>query len=589
MPIARTNSEIVLKDTIAALVRTALTKIPALADNDTDPGIERARDQQHGDYASNIALRLAKPAGMNPRALASLIVENLPAHECIESVDIAGPGFINFSLVSDAGYSVIAEVIKAGEAFGHAPAKSGPRHLVEYISANPTGPLHVGHGRLAAFGASVAQLLMAAGYPVAEEYYVNDAGRQMEILALSVLVRRLQARGEAIALPVAGYQGDYISDIAKACEDDFDNVTAKDIVGDIEIADSEESKDKFIDAAIGNAQKAMGTDRFSRLRRFALTEILNDIKNDLAEFGVVPDVWFSEESLSDDGSIDEALKRVDDHGLLYEKNGATWFRATKLGDEKDRVVVRDNGKKTYFASDIAYHYNKRQRGFEHLLDVLGSDHHGYVARIRAGLEAMGYEGECLDVSLIQFVSLYRNGEKVQMSTRAGKFVTLRELRDEVGNDAARFFYVMRSNDQHLDFDMDLAVSRSNENPVYYIQYAHARIASVFRQMEEKSLSYDQAAGLSNLELLVEQKEKGLATVISRFPETIVRAAEQRAPHLLANYLRELATQFHAMYNAVVFITDDAALRNARLTLISAAQQTLRNGLTILGVSAPEQM
>ncbi|MEM7278102.1 MAG: arginine--tRNA ligase, partial [Pseudomonadota bacterium] len=503
---------------------------------------------------------------------------------------------------ADAGFACIATALEQGSRYGYGNEKKEPRYLVEYVSANPTGPLHVGHGRHAAYGASVSRILKAAGFPVAQEYYVNDAGRQMEILAISVLIRALQLRSgdSALPMPAAGYQGEYIKDIAKGIVDDYEDVSASDLQGELgdempegSGGDDALSPDAYIDGLIENAQCKLGDDRFNKLRRHALNEVLDDIRDDMAEFGVHPDVWFSEESLSLDGTIDNALERVREHGLLYEKGGATWFKATELGDEKDRVVVRDNGKKTYFASDIAYHFNKRERGFDRLLDILGSDHHGYIARVRAGMQAMGYDPESLDVSLVQFVTLYRNKRKVQMSTRSGKFVTLRELRNEVGNDAARFFYVMRSNDQHLDFDLDLARSQSNENPVYYVQYAHARIASVFRQLAEKNFDYDQAEGLSHLAALTEMQEKALASDIARYPEIIQRAADKRAPHVLVNYLRELATQFHSLYNAnegqYRFIVDDAALRNARLALISAAKITLASGLDLLGVSAPERM
>ncbi|MEO0519799.1 MAG: arginine--tRNA ligase [Cyanobacteria bacterium P01_A01_bin.116] len=555
-----------------------------------DIALEHTRDPAHGDFTSNIAMRLAKPMRMAPRDLAAAFIERLPADPAVTKVEIAGPGFINFYLAADTGLAIVREILDAGAQFGRADARATPRYLVEYVSANPTGPLHVGHGRHAAYGASVAQLLLAAGYPVHQEYYVNDAGRQMEILAVSVLLRRLQqlSAAEPVALPRAAYQGDYIVAIAEALDSSYDSVDMARLYEGVP-ADSDESKDAHIDAIIDNAQAALGILGFSSLRRYALDAILADIRIDLAEFGVKPDAFFSEESLADDGSIDAALDKVREHGLLYEQGGATWFRATELGDEKDRVVVRDNGKKTYFASDIAYHYNKRERGFDQLLDILGSDHHGYVARVRAGMQAMGYDPASLDVSLVQFVSLFRGGEKQAMGTRSGKFVTLRALREAVGNDAARFFYIMRSNDQHLDFDMDLAVSKTNENPVYYIQYAHARVARVAEQLFEAGHVFKRDEGIANLALLEQPQEKALANALARYPELIQRAAEQRAPHALANYLREVATLFHSLYNAHRFVVDDSALRNARMALIFATQQVIRNGLGILGVSAPEKM
>jgi len=348
-------------------------------------------------------------------------------------------------------------------------------------------------------------------------------------------------------------------------------------------------KDQYIDALVHRMQALLGAGDFSRVFDLGLDDILADIRDDLAGFGVTYDHWYSERSLSGNGAIDRALARLTDQGRCYLKDGALWFRATEFGDEKDRVVVRENGQKTYFASDIAYHLEKRERGFDLLLDVLGADHHGYVARVRAGLVAMGEPGESLEVRLVQFVSLFRGGEKAQMSTRSGEFITLRELRREVGDDAARLFYVMRSNDQHLDFDLELAKSRSNDNPVYYIQYAHARVASVFRQLADRGLAFDRAGGLAALDTLADPSEQALMTEITRWPEIVELAAAQRAPHMVVHYLRELATAFHAFYNAQQFIVEDATTRNARLALASATQQVIRNGLAILGVSAPETM
>jgi arginyl-tRNA synthetase len=586
-----------LKDTIANLVGRALAALPELHDQPElaalDPEIERARDARHGDFASNVALRLAKPARCNPRKLAESIVAHLPEDPAIARVEIAGPGFINFFVTEDAAHAVVADIHRLGERFGYAEARAEPRVLVEYISANPTGPLHVGHGRLAAYGATLANLLRAAGYPVDEEYYVNDAGRQMEILAVSVWVRLLQSAGESLPFPQAGYRGGYIADIATelAATPGAGRYTAAaaEVLDGLPADGDGDAREAYIDALIARAETLLGDDAFDAVRAFALERILDDIREDLAEFGVRPGNFFSERSLSDDGSIDAALAALREHGVLYEKNGAVWFRATDYGDEKDRVVVRDNGKKTYFASDIAYHYNKCLRGYDLLLDVLGSDHHGYVTRVRAGIEAMGFPGERLEVQLVQFVALYRGGEKLQMGTRSGNFVTLRELRNEVGNDAARFFYIMRSNDQHLDFDLELAKSRSNDNPVYYIQYAHARVASVFRQLDGSGQAWRPDNGLAKLGLLSESHESELMTALARFPETVASAAARRAPQTIVNYLRELANAFHTYYNAHVFLVDDGDLRDARLALITAAQQVLRNGLAILGVSAPDKM
>jgi arginyl-tRNA synthetase len=464
--------------------------------------------------------------------------------------------------------------------------------MVEFVSANPTGPLHVGHGRHAAFGASLANILDAAGYEVYREYYINDAGRQMDILAASVWLRYLESFGEQFPFPSNGYRGDYVRPIADKLVEragrTLHKPAAEVFVGlppDAPVGD----KDAYIDAVIERARTLLGADGFRQAFELALGDILADIRDDLEEFGVRYDSWFSERSLADNGAIDHALDLLRRNDVVYRKDGAEWFRATDFGDEKDRVVVRENGAKTYFASDIAYHLNKRERGHEQLIDVLGSDHHGYIARVRAGLVAMGQPGDCLDVRLMQFVTLYRGGEKVQMSTRSGEFITLRELRREVGNDAARFFYVLRSNEQHLDFDMQLATSRSNENPVFYIQYAHARVCSVLRQMREKGFEHDEARGRASLDRLAEPHEQALLATLSRYPEVLEMAAQQRAPHALVHYLRELATDFHAYYNAHQFLVDDAAVRDARLCLVRGVRQVVCSGLGLLGVSAPEAM
>jgi arginyl-tRNA synthetase len=583
-----------LKSNIAHLVEQALELLPVL-ENTPDgsmisQSVERTRDSRHGDFATNIAMRLAKTVGKSPRELAAQIIEYLPDSEFVESVEIAGPGFINFHVGSAAFHQELAAILESGERYGRVEAKKEPRYLLEFVSANPTGPLHVGHGRLAAFGATLGNLVEAAGYPVDREYYVNDAGRQMDILGVSVWIRLLEKRGEHVPFPAAGYKGDYISEIAAVIDtSQLSEVSADDVSADLPADAPDGDKEEFIGALIDKANALLGEEQFYRLRRQALDNIREDIEDDLRGFGIEFDKWFSEQTLTDDGLIADALRVLKERGRLYEKDGATWFRAMEYGDEKDRVVVRDNGKTTYFASDIAYHYGKRKRGYDNLIDVLGSDHHGYVARVRAGLEAMGFKGDSLEVPLVQFVTLYRAGEKLSMSTRSGDFVTLRELRDEVGNDAARFYYVMRSNDQHLDFDLELAKSHSNDNPVYYIQYAHARVASVFRQLEEKSCVWDREAGIANLARLIESHEKALMSALSRYPEIIELAARNRAPHTLVHYLRDLANEFHTYYNAHQFIVDEDNLRNARLALISATRQVISNGLGVLGVSAPDSM
>jgi arginyl-tRNA synthetase len=575
-------------------VRDALAALPEeLRAVDITTGaatIERTRDATHGDFASNVAMQLAKAAKRKPRELAQAIVAALPDSDLVAKVEIAGPGFINF-FVSPAGYQQeLLRVLDEGAAYGRSRLGAGQRVIVEFVSANPTGPLHVGHGRHAAFGATLANLLDAAGYSVHREYYINDAGRQMDILAASVWLRYLECFGEQFPFPSNGYRGDYLHPIAASSSS-----AGRLLSGPLPIVPRPATrrpcgdKDAYIDAVIARARELLGVAGFEQAFRVAIDDILADIRQDLEEFGVRYDEWFSERSLATNGAIDRALERLRKNSVVFEKDGAQWFRATDFGDEKDRVVVRENGLKTYFASDIAYHLQKRERGFDKLVDVLGADHHGYIARVRAGLVAMGEPGDSLEVRLVQFVTLYRGGEKVQMSTRSGEFITLRELRREVGNDAARFFYVMRSNDQHLDFDLQLATSHSNENPVYYIQYAHARVCSVLRQMREKGFEYDVTRGRAALARLVEPHEQALLASISRFPEVVEMAALQRAPHALVHYLREVANDFHTYYNAHQFLVEDAELRDARVTLVKGLRQVVRNGLGLLGVSAPEAM
>lgn len=555
--------------------------------------VENTRDAQHGDFASNLAMRLAKATRQNPRQLAEALVRLLPPSAAVAKVDIAGAGFINFFLSKDAYHAEIGRILKDGKQYGRSQMGAGKSVQVEFVSANPTGPLHVGHGRHAAFGASVANLLEAVGYRVEREYYINDAGRQMEILAVSTWLRYLEHCGERFAFPANGYRGDYIAVIGAelfAAEGLGLRHGAAEIFKDLPPDEPQGGdKDTFIDALIVRARGLIGDAAFRRVLDMALAGILGDIREDLREFGVSFDCWFSERSLNDNGSVDQALEALKKTGHAYVKDGALWFKSTDYGDEKDRVMVRDNGVKTYFASDIAYVFNKLERGFDHLLYIWGADHHGYITRLRAGLTALGGPAGSFEVRLVQFVSLFRGGEKAQMSTRSGEFVTLRDLRTEVGNDAARLFYVMRSNDQHLDFDLELATARSNDNPVYYIQYAHARVASVMRQLQERGLAHDASHGISCLSKLIEPQELQLIKRVSAFPEIVLQCAAQRAPHTLVHYLRDLANDFHTNYSAHQFIVEDVGLRDARLDLALATQWVIRNGLDLLGVSAPETM
>jgi arginyl-tRNA synthetase len=587
-----------MKQHLAELLRQALESL--IDDGRLAPdgmpkkiGVEATRDPQHGDFASNVALVAAKSAGLKPRELAQAIVGALGDSPHIAGVEIAGPGFINFRIAGDSFNDLVAQILREGERFGTAAAPSGQRVLLEFVSANPTGPLHVGHGRLAAYGATLGNLMAAAGHEVHREYYVNDAGRQMQILAASVWLRYLQRLGEQVRFPDNGYRGDYIHDIAEQLTQQYGDTLrcpADAVQADLP-PDAEHGGDKerHIDALIERAVALIGADAFRQVLDVALDAILGDIREDLAEFGVHYDEWFSERRLMDEALVDHALEKLAASGQVYEQDGAQWFRATAYGDEKDRVVRRDNGVTTYFASDIAYHLNKRERGHDLLLDVLGADHHGYVARVRAGLEAMGEPPESLEVQLVQFVALYRGSEKQQMSTRAGKFVTLRDLREEVGNDAARFFYVSRGNEQHLDFDLQLARERSNENPVYYLQYAHARVCSMERKLEQAGLDWTPERGIASLDALDQPQEQSLLRTLGRYPDIVRGAADKRAPQLLVHYLRELAHEFHSYYNAHKVLVDERSVRDARLTLSYAARQVIANGLGLIGVGAPQSM
>ena len=554
--------------------------------------VDRTKDPAHGDFATNVALRLAKSAGRKPRDLAAAIIARLPANSLIEKSEIAGAGFINFFLARGAHDRELESIVDQGAAYGRGTSGNGRSVNVEFVSANPTGPLHVGHGRHAAYGASLANLLEAAGHKVHREYYINDAGRQMEILAASVWLRYLELGGQSFAFPSNGYRGEYLKPIARDLRAQFGTKferRADQVLAALPPDAPAGNEDEHIDAVIARTKDLLGPAAYREIYDFALAQMLAVIRVDLAEFGVTFDEWYSERSLAESGDVDRALDALRTSGHLYQKDGAWWFRSTDFGDEKDRVVVRENGQKTYFASDIAYALNKRRRGFQHLLYVWGADHHGYIARTRASLEAVGEPGDSFEVRLIQFVALYRGGVQVSMGKRSGEFVTLRDLRAEVGNDATRFFYVMRSNDQHLDFDLELAKSRSNDNPVYYIQYAHARVASVLKQLHDRGLAFDDRLARASLGQLANEHELALVRSLVQFPEIVSQSAALRAPHLLVHYLRDLANDFHTYYNAHTFIVEDASLRNARLFLIQALRQVIANGLGLIGVSAPDSM
>ncbi len=567
--------------------------------------LERTRGGDHGDFASPIALSLARPLRRNPREIAESIVAQLAENEVLEKIEVAGAGYINFYLAQDAIRQTVVDVISAAQKYGYSDVATGVRTQVEFVSANPTGPLHVGHGRGAAFGAVLANVLEAAGHSVKREYYVNDAGRQMDILALSLWLRYLQAADKEIKFPANAYKGTYVTQMAEGLRNIHGQrfeFAASEVYagipddgakggGDGDDDAAKAKRETHIDALIEKAKSLLGVQDYKVVFDYALNEQVADIRGDLKSFGVEFDTWFSEQSLNDNQDIARVVDRLKQSGDIYDVQGTLWFRSSAYGDEKDRVVVRGNGQGTYFASDIAYLDNKFQRGFEHIIYVWGADHHGYVARLLAACKALGHPVQNVEILLVQFASLYRGGEKVQMSTRSGEFVTLRELREEVGTDAARFFYVMRRCQQHLDFDLDLARSQVSDNPVYYLQYAHARIASIIEQASRQELSIDMQAGLASLHLLSLDQEQQVMRSLSRFPEIIHAAAQSREPHQICFYLRELAADFHAYYTLrdMKILCQDEHLRHARLVLCAAVRQVLANGLRLLGVSAPDKM
>jgi arginyl-tRNA synthetase len=583
-----------IKTHLADLMRTALLSL-APDQADTAIVLERPKQASHGDFACNLAMQLARAMKRNPRELAQLLRSEIPRSPFVAKVEIAGAGFINFHLQRAAKLEVVRNVLEQKDAFGRSALGGKQKVQIEFVSANPTGPLHVGHGRGAAYGASLCNLLAYAGWDVTREYYVNDAGRQMDILATSAWLRYLELHNTRIPFPPNGYQGDYVRNMAMEMKiahgDKYARSTAEVLEGtpglpeaDRADDDAKAQREAHLDALIANAKRLLGED-WNYVHNHVLTEQLEDCRSDLEDFGVHFDVWFSERSLFDTGLVERCVERLNQAGHLYEQNGALWFKSTDFGDEKDRVVQRDNGLYTYFASDIAYHLNKYERGFERVINIWGADHHGYIPRVKGALKALDLDPDVLEVALVQFAVLYRNGQKASMSTRSGEFVTLRTLRDEVGNDACRFFYVLRKSDQHLDFDLDLAKSQTNENPVYYIQYAHARVCSVLAQWDGE----DEALQKADLALLDNPHELAVAAKLGEFPEVVEAAARDLAPHVIAFYLKDLAAAFHSYYNAERMLVDDVALKDARIALAAAVRQVIRNGMAIIGVSCPQSM
>ena len=592
-----------MKNHILSGLTSALQAVAQERDIDTElldlpKEPERCKKPDHGDFASNVALQNAKIFKSNPRQLAGAIVAAMPQNAGIVALEVAGPGFINIRLAGGHDSAVLEAIVKEGENFGRHQAVQPQKILLEFVSANPTGPLHVGHGRGAAYGATLANILRANGHQVDNEYYVNDAGRQMDILALSVYWRYMQHCGGDCALPQGIYQGDYVIDIARELYAQQGEALYRAPESwvpphpDTWTAEAVENgeRDAWIDAAIAALKATLGETDYRTVFDTGLDAEVADIREDLLQFGVRFDRWYSERSLVTDGRIEEMLEVLRARGHLYEKDGALWFRASAFGDEKDRVVRRENGVTTYFASDIAYHYDKYERGYDRMIDIFGADHHGYMARVRASLAALGLDPDKLTIALVQFAVLYKDGAKMQMSTRSGQFVTLRDLRAQVGSDAARFFYVMRRPEQHLDFDLDLAVSHSKDNPYYYVQYAHARTSRVLERAAEAGITFDPQAALAERARLTEPAEKALLRELARYPDTIAAAGSQMAGHLVVNYLKELAGAWHQYYDAGhKVLHDDPAVRDARLLLTHAVRRVLRNGLDIIGVAARERM
>lgn len=533
-----------------------------LADEKEIPDIllEVPREKEHGDWATNIAMQLTRIARKNPRQIAEQIVGNIDRQRgSIRDIQIAGPGFINFFIDRSFLVEVIGEIEKAKDQYGRFETGKKEKVNVEFCSANPTGTLHLGHARGSAVGDAICNILDAAGYDVTREYYINDAGNQITMLALSIEARVLEQLGQPAEFPEDGYRGQDIIQIAR------------------DLIEQEGESLLQLDRQ----------ERLQKIREYGKKRLLEKIRSDLAKYRVHFDVWFSETSLYESGAVEETLEALRQRGYTYEKDGALWLKSTEFGDDKDRVLIKKDGSYTYLTPDIAYHRNKFHRGFERLINVWGADHHGYITRLKAALASLGYNSDQLEIIITQMVKLYQNGEMVKMSKRTGKAITLVELLDEVGIDPARYFFVMRSPDSHLDFDMDLAVSRSNENPVYYVQYAHARIKSVFRQAEEKGLSL--SPGSADLRLLNLEQEYDLLEKLGEFPGEIAAAARQLAPHKVVHYLYDLASEFHRYYNACRVITDNTELSQARMALLAAIAQVIRNGLKLIGVEAPERM
>lgn len=576
-----------IKKTLTVILEDLYSQIEPKVKN-LEISIQDNKEKEHGDLATNIAMVLAKPLKKNPKEIAEEIKQNFVLDEKIIKIEVAGPGFLNFFLSKDSHGEILEQIQKENKDFGKSSSKQS-KVLIEYVSSNPTGPLHVGHGRGAVFGSVLSSLLEEAGFEVDQEYYVNDFGRQMNILATSAWIRYCQLFSSEIKMMQQGYQGDYLIPIAKKLKDEKSDSLFKIDESLIEKLNSEDQDDEFTDQLVESLRVIL-KEEFQYIREFALSEILHLIKADLEQCGVHHNAWFSESSLygndgGTDSKVDGSIEELKSRGFIYEEGGAIWFKSSSLGDDKDRVLKRGNGEYTYFASDVAYHLDKYDRGYDRVINVWGSDHHGYLPRVRAAMDACDRDINKLEVIFIQFANLVKAGKKVSMSTRSGDFITLNELMNEVTTEAARFFYINRKADQHLEFDLDLAKEQSKDNPLYYIQYAHARICSVLRKAENEFEDFDSV----ELTLLGSEKEIEILKLLRQYPQLIERAAKAGEPHLLCYFLRDLSGVFHSYYNSEKFLIEDKELMTSRLFLLKGVKQVIANGLRVLGIKAPEEM
>lgn len=576
-----------IKKTLSEILEDLYSKVEPEIKN-LKISIQDNKEKEHGDLATNIAMVLAKPLKKNPKEIAEEIKQNFVLDEKIIKIEVAGPGFLNFFLSKDSHGEILEQIQKENKDFGKSDSKQS-KVLIEYVSSNPTGPLHVGHGRGAVFGSVLSSLLEEAGFEVDQEYYVNDFGRQMNILAASVWIRYCQLFSSEIKMMQQGYQGDYLLPVAKKLKDEKSDSLFKIEESLIEKLNSEDQDDEFTDQLVGSLRVIL-KEEFQYIREFALSEILHLIKADLEQCGVHHNAWFSESSLygndgDTDSKVDGSIEELKSRGFIYEEGGAVWFKSSSLGDDKDRVLKRGNGEYTYFASDVAYHLDKYDRGYDRVINVWGSDHHGYLPRVRAAMDACDRDINKLEVIFIQFANLVKAGKKVSMSTRSGDFITLNELMNEVTTEAARFFYINRKADQHLEFDLDLAKEQSKDNPLYYIQYAHARICSVLRKAENEFKDFDSV----ELALLGSEKEIEILKLLRQYPQLIERSAKAGEPHLLCYFLRDLSGVFHSYYNSEKFLIEDKELMTSRLFLLKGVKQVIANGLRVLGIKAPEEM